>query len=210
MTSAGLQRDLIFLVADRNIEAAIQGVLGRHASLQIRPVSAVVRTHPQKDPGCYLRAHDFLGPFQRRYGYAMVVFDREGCGKEHIARERLESDVEERLAANGWPDRSRALVIDPELEAWVWSDSPHVDTAMGWAGKTPALRRWLIGQGLLRSTEPKPPRPKEAVEAALRQVRKPRSSAIYRELADKVGLERCIDPAFLRLKDTLQQWFPQS
>ena len=138
----------------------------------------------------------------------MVIFDCEGCGNENLSRQRLEEEVEGRLAANGWPDRSRAIVIDPELEAWVWSNSPHVDAAMGWTGRTPGLRRWLMEKGMLQATEQKPRRPKEAVEMALRVVQKPRSSAIYRELARTVGLERCTDPAFLKLKETLQRWFP--
>ena len=43
-----------------------------------------------------------------------------------------------------------------------------------------------------------PPRPKEAMEAALRQVRKPRSSAIYLELAQRVSLRGHTEPAFQR------------
>ena len=54
----------------------------------------------------------------------------------------------------------------------------------------------------------KPVRPKEAAEAALRKVRRPRSSNIYRKLAEVVSLQLCTDPAFLKLKSILQNWFP--
>ncbi|MFB3133348.1 MAG: hypothetical protein ACE10K_12585, partial [Rhodothermales bacterium] len=53
----------------------------------------------------------------------------------------------------------------------------------------------------------KPQRPKEAVEAVLRATDTPRSSSLYRQLAQKVSLNRCDDPAFLKLKSTLQEWF---
>jgi hypothetical protein len=64
-------------------------------------------------------------------------------------------------------------------------------------------------QKLLGPDEIKPQRPKEALERALQEVRKPRSSAIYRQLASTVSLEGCTDPSFRRLKTTLQTWFPK-
>lgn len=208
MTSPGTQRDIIFLVADRNTEAALQGILSRPESLRIRRVEVVIRTHPEKDPGCYLRAHDFLRAFTKRYTRAVVIFDREGCGREVEGRESLEACVEQRLAKTGWKGRAKAIVIDPELENWVWSESPRVDEALGWAGRATALRPWLVERGFLYEGETKPRRPKEAVEAALRLVHKPRSSAMYRELAQRVSLRRCTDSAFQKLTATLQTWFP--
>ena len=208
MSSASERRDLIVLVADRNTEAAVRGVLSRPKSLGTRSVEVVIRIHPEKDPGCRLRAHEFLRAFRNRYARAIVIFDREGCGREAEGREALEADVEERLAKTGWTDRAKVIVIDPELESWVWSDSPEVDNALGWAGQAPALRPWLAERGFLDEGETKPNRPKEAVEAALRLAHKPRSSAIYRELAESVSLRRCADSAFQKLITTLQSWFP--
>jgi len=201
------QGDLFCLAADRDIEQSLQGLLTRPQSLQIRPITAMIGTHPNRDPGCYLRAHDFLRSFRRGFVHALVVFDREGCGNESHSREELEREVEDRLQGAGWGDRARVVVMDPELEAWVWSDSPQVDKALGWAGRAPALRSWLIERRFLEEGAPKPGRPKEAVEEALRCVRKPRSSSVYRELAESVSLERCRDPAFAKLRLTLQDWF---
>jgi len=203
-----VQRDIIFLVADRNTESAVRGLLSRPKSLAIRPVEAVIHTHPEHDPGCYCRAHDFLRAFRKRYAHAIVIFDREGCGSEAESRESLEAKVEKRLATSGWADRAKVIVIDPELENWVWSDSPEVDKALGWAGRTPALRAWLAENQFLRQAGMKPDRPKEAVEAVLRLAPRPRSSAIYRELAETVSFRRCVDPAFLKLRTTLNSWFP--
>lgn len=207
MSAGDPQGDLFCLAADRDIEEALQGLLARPQSLQIRPITATIRTHPNRDPGCYLRAHDFLRSFPRWFVHALVVFDREGCGNESHSREELEKEVEDRLQAAGWGDRARVVVMDPELEAWVWSDSPQVEKALGWAGRAPALRSWLIESGFLAQAADKPSRPKEAVELALRLVRKPRSSAIYREIAESVSLRRCRDPAFAKLRLILQDWF---
>jgi hypothetical protein len=94
------------------------------------------------------------------------------------------------------------------LEVWVWSDSSHVDTYLGWREQQPKLRDWLQQSGWLAAGQSKPARPKEAVEAALRKCRKPRSSAIYFELARHVSFQRCADPAFHKLLATLRSWFP--
>lgn len=202
-------RDIIFVLADRNIETAIASLLTRHQALAIRRIEYVTRVHPQKDPGCCLRAHDYLRPFCRRYTRALVVFDREGSGKDDVPRTMIEEEVEQSLATSGWSDdRARVIVIDPELEAWVWSDSPKVDDSLGWAGRKPSIRDWLRQQEFKIADNGKPERPKEAMEAALRVVRKPRSSAIYADLGTQVSLRRCVDPAFNKLKTTLQEWFP--
>ena len=208
MNAMTQQRDVIFLVADRNTQAAVQGLLSRRESLAIRSVDGTIYAHPEHDPGCYLRAHDFLRAFRNGYAYAIVIFDREGCGNEAEPRETLEAEVEARLAAAGWRDRAKVVVLDPELESWVWSDSPQVELALGWTERSPALRSWLVEHGFLEKDQAKPGRPKEAMEAALRCVRKPLSSAIYQELAEKVSLRRCIDPAFEKFRTTLQRWFP--
>ena len=100
-------------------------------------------------------------------------------------------------------------MIAPELENWVWSDSPKVDLALGWEGKTLPLRDWLREKGLLHAGAVKPSEPKRAVELALRTVYKPRSSAIYFELAQEVSTDRCTDPAFAKLRRCLREWFPQ-
>ena len=45
------------------------------------------------------------------------------------------------------------------------------------------------------------------MEKILRMKSKPRSSSIYLALAKRVSLQRCQDPAFLKLKTTLASWF---
>ena len=200
--------DLVVLSADQNMRFAIQGLLNRPKAIGIRSVEAKMYVHPERDPGCLLKADAFLRPFVNKYAHALVVFDLEGCGKEKKGREQLEAEVVKNLERSGWDNRAECIVIEPELENWVFSDSREVDAAMGWVGKTPSLRSWLEGQGFFMPAQGKPSPPKEAMEAALRQVRMPRSSSIYVRLAERVGLGRCTDPAFLKFKDVLQTCFP--
>ncbi len=201
--------DLVVLVADKNMEFAVKGILGRTQALGIRELMPVVHVHPEKDPGCLLRGHEFLSLFCNQYAHAIIMLDFEGSGREETDRERLELEIEKRLSQSGWgDDRAAAVVIGPELEMWVWSDSPQVDAVLGWQGKSPELRTWLKAKGLLQEEEAKPERPKEAMELALRAARKPRSSALYLQLARQVSMARCVDPAFLKLRTILQAWFP--
>lgn len=162
MTSMVAKEDVVVLVADKNMESAVQGILSRSRSLQLRNVKAEIHVHIERDPGCYHKGHDFLRPFTQQFSYAMILFDRVGSGQETKDREELEKELEERLEDTGWAGRSAAVVIDPELENWVWSDSPQVDRVLGWEDSHPSLRSSLLAQGWLITASEKPQLPKEA------------------------------------------------
>ena len=209
MTGLAPETDLLILAADGQMEFAIKGLLTRGEAIGFREPSVDIRVHPARDPGCLLRGHVFLRPFYRQYRYAIVMLDRDGCGQES-SREALETDLEQRLSLSGWGNRAAAIVLDPELEIWVWSDSPEVANVLGWAGRTPRLAEWLRAEGYSGTSRAKPDRPKEAMEKALRLARKSRSSSIFFQLAQRVSVNRCTDPAFLKFKTILQQWFPRA
>lgn len=207
MTAQNTPQDLIILVADKDMEQSIAGVCSRPEALGVRAFSSRILVHPARDPGCLSEGVEFLRPFQRQFAHALLIFDRMGCGRESQSRTELEYALEGKLRISGWEGRAGVVVIDPELEAWVWSDSPHVDRILQWQDRRPSLREWLVDQKFLLPDGEKPVRPKEALEDALRVVRLPRSSAIYRQLAQEVSLSRCTDASFLKFKTTLQEWF---
>jgi hypothetical protein len=115
--------------------------------------------------------------------------------------------MEKRLGQCGWKGRSAAIVIDPELEAWVWTTSAHVAAALRGNRDVEGLKKWLIAERYATDESVKPSCPKEAMEKALRVAGKPRSSSVYADLASKVSFKRCTDPAFGKLKQTLHTWF---
>src|SRR5690606_36957625 len=102
---------------------------------------------------------------------------------------------------------SKAIVIDPECDLWLWGSDNALSVVLGWEREL-GIRPWLREKGFLFSENQKPGRPKEAFEAVLRELRKPRSSAFYRKITSSISLERCVDPAFVRLRETLRTWFP--
>lgn len=208
MNDASRLKDLVVLVADKDMEFAFRGILSRFESLDITPISLDIFVHPQNDPACLKTADQYLLSFINQYRFALVAFDREGSGRTDN-REVLESEVEQRLASFGWQDRSAVIVFEPELEVWVWSRSPNVDEILGWTNQPISLRAWLIEQNYIPEDQSKPKRPKEAMEAVLRKVKKPRSASIYLQLAQRVSLRSHTEPAFVKLQATLQKWFPQ-
>ena len=105
-------------------------------------------------------------------------------------------------------ERARAVVLVPELEAWVWGTSPHVAEVAGWTNRNYELRRWLREEGWLENGEVKPNLPSKAFRAALRAANTKRSSSLYLKIARRVSLTRCKDEAFREFKEILRNWFP--
>jgi len=199
---------LIVLAADKHIAASLEVLIGRRrADLGIRPISFDVRRHPESDPGCRTKAVDFLRPLINQYRWALVVFDHHGCGSK-APRETVQQEVEFKLERNGWQGRSKAIVIAPELESWVWIPTADVARALGWGRDFDQVRAWLEEEGLWSGRQLKPVSPKEATRQALRRKRKVLSSALFKELAASVRFDGCHDPAFNELRTVLQAWFP--
>lgn len=208
-------RDLLLLVADKNMEGMLKGYLSRpgiHAALGCGQFVFDARrdlhvAHGQNDPGLYTRAKEFLQPYARTHRHAAVVMDEAWDGSPGSVE--IQRRLSDHLTQAGWaPAASCAVVIAPELENWIWQDSPHVCTHLGQEGSFADLRQQLERSGFWRQGESKPHCPKEAVEEILRRNRIPRSSAIYRDLAARIGTQGCTDPAFLTLRDAMRRWFP--
>jgi hypothetical protein len=205
---------LLFLVADKNMEYAIKGFFDRDGcwgsigcAVQSCPPVVIVAVG-QADPGIYSRADELLRPFRSGHAHVVVMVDAEWEGSPGAAL--IEKRVGEHIVSAGWsPAEGLALVLDPEVDAWLWSDSPHSAAGMGWSS-TADLYTALVSQGFMDGSSPKPTHPKEAAEWALRQKKKPRSSALYRHIASKVSVRRCVDPALRKLLETLCKWFPRA
>lgn len=208
--------DLLFLVADKNMAEAVGGLLERDqiyqaigcAPFQFDARRDIKVAAGQNDPGLYVRANELLRPLAAEYRHAVVIVDEEwegSPGEEEIVRR-----LSEHLVNAGWAkESSLPLVVRPEADVWLWSDSPHSATALGWpswAELRPALER----EGYLAADRKKPERPKEAAEWALKNCgrKAPRSAALYRQVSSRVSVRRCEDTALTRLIEALRTWFP--
>jgi len=208
--SPGEKLDLVVLVADSQTQRVLEQLLTeRRKSLRIRPMNFRVFVHPERDPGCLNKPEAILGGLAGSAQRALLIFDHHGCGREQEPPEKLEEETRKRLHRAGWdPGRVEVILISPELEAWVWSDSQQVAQSLGWEGTTADLKRWMASEGLWQSNTEKPQRPKEALEAVLRTTGEGPPILVLVKLASGVSLARCTDRAFARLKQTLRKWFP--
>ena len=111
-------------------------------------------------------------------------------------------NVETDLSRNGWADRTKAIVIDPELEVWVWGDLVQTSGILGWGQDVANLRRHLSSRGLWEPCDRKPSDPKGAMRTAMECAapgrRRKRSARIFHEIADSAAVDHCQDPAFKR------------
>jgi hypothetical protein len=91
------------------------------------------------------------------------------------------------------------------LEAWVWANSRHVPDVL--RTKWDAIHKLGQERDYWPAGTLKPSRPKELLEAILRQQNRPRSLSIFQDLARRVSVRNCQDPAFNLLQQTLASWF---
>lgn len=199
--------DLILLVADKSMERTLQGGLERPQSLGIRPVTFSFRQHPGRDGGTRTSGAQILALETSRFSHALLVLDHEGSGTD-LAPLELERSLDGQLAS-AWGENAKAIVIAPELDAWMWGSDNKITELLNWP-LAESIREWLSHRGFAFHPNGKPLRPKEALEAIFPVCRLPRSSAIYQKIASNISLSRCEDPAFHRLRDQLQSWFPMS
>lgn len=200
-------KDLVLLVADKNAQFALKGALGRPDALGIRPIEFEFLVHPGRDGGARKSGPELLALERRRFRHAMLVVDFEGCGTELPEAILLENELDARLAER-WDDGAKSIVIEPELDVWVWGTDNAIEPVIEWPSEK-GVRQWLQEKGFDFEPNGKPVRPKEALEAALRLPNLPRSSALYQKIAEKISLRRCSDKAFLRLRKQLTNWFPR-
>ncbi|MBI2570429.1 MAG: hypothetical protein HYV63_25800 [Candidatus Schekmanbacteria bacterium] len=202
------------MVADKNMESALRGILSREevrlvlgtAPFLFDPRRDLLVAAGQNDPGLYTRASEILQPYAGSWKHAVVLVDAEWQGSP--GADQIQQRLNEHLVNAGWADGDGlGLVVDPEIDLWLWSDSPHTPVALGWPSWI-ELREMLERESLLKPGQLKPERPKEAAERALRLKRKVRSSLIYEQISSRVSIRRCQEPAVLVLLETLQRWFP--
>ena len=201
-------KDLVCVVADKQIKATIEELLRRPLSLGIRPIEAEFLLHPHHDPGCYARPADLLRGYRQAAEHGLIVLDHAWDGVPVTSGVELEVLIAEKLDQAGMADWAVPVVIEPELEAWVFSASPYVPDLLGWKGPWPAFRKALEERNLWTAPDAKPADPKAAIEYVLGRTGKSRSASLFRRLARKVNTAGCQDRAFLRLKELLQAWFP--
>lgn len=196
--------DLIVLVPDKPSEFVVRGALARHKALGIRGVTMSVVVDPARDGGVRSRGADILRLYRRSHSHALMIFDHEGSGAS-TSPIVLERELDAVLAPM-WGADAKAIAIAPEIDIWMWGADSHLKAVCGWQ-RQDGVREWLRARGFSFNADGKPQRPKEALQAILRESGIAQSAALYQKIAARVTLSRCTDPAFLRVRERLVTWF---
>ncbi|MDR1305311.1 MAG: hypothetical protein LBK76_08830 [Verrucomicrobiales bacterium] len=201
--------DLFLFVADKNMKFALQGLLGkRHASLGIRPITFDIKVNAQCDSGMRTMGVQLLSLEVGLARHALMLLDFAGSGTAYNNALDLENALKRDLQNTPtWGTRGEVIVIDPELEILIWGNDNKLCEILKWPEEK-GIREWLRQKGFMIHDTGKPDQPKEAFECVLRHCNIPRSSTLYQEITEQIGLKSCRDSTFLRLKSILQNWFP--
>ncbi len=211
-----MKQDLLFYVADKNIEGLIRGFMeDRDEPHRALGLSRALRREikvatGESDPGIYAHAEGLLRPYTTSYERVIVLLDEAWLGSPGAAK--IQQTIESQLTRAGWPapTHGRCLVFVPEADTWIWTSAPCTATELGWPDLSTlhsALRNHLPTPWLAPDSI-KPAHPKEAAEWAVRQMkRKRRDTGLYRRIAKSVSLQRCQDPTAQQLLQTLWGWF---
>ncbi len=210
-------RDCVFFTADSTMKQALLGFMTRnhrfaHYNLGTAPFAfdpnEDLFSSATMDPGTYTTGEELMRPFQKTHRHAVLMLDAQWDGSPGAAA--IRTDLSNRILVTGWPaDAFKVIVIEPELEAWIWQRNQRLATALKFGSVAEMVKAvhdakvdWPNGQA-------KPSRPKEALEAVATRKRKiGYSSALHRAITTTISLAGCRDNAFLELRQTLQRWFP--
>lgn len=210
---------LAILVPDGAYPLILGALLGRRrASLNLRQVGFVFIKDAFRDSSH--EAVELLRPYLRECSHVLLVRDLRGSGWEDRGVDTLETHLLNQLHANGWKKgRSAALVVEPEVEAWLRFDSTHLQNLIRERARrkqaeadllfTTTVQEAVASNGGLNALG-KPLHPKEVLQAVLQTFGVQRSNSLYEKLADAESLKGCKVPSFQRLVTALQTWFPKS
>jgi len=212
-----MKRPCVFLVADSTMEQMLKSFLSR-GSLEGRlgcrtfdfdfqqDVVVGVRSG-NTDGGIHRRVHDLLRPYLPSYQNAVVMPDKNFGGRRPAAIVR--DQILNNLLRNGWSAECvEVVVIDPELEVWLWQrGNSHVARVFRYNGSV-SLEAFLEAEGFWHAAALKPAMPKEATRLLLQRYRGGAPMVVYARIIENISVSGCQDPAFNLLVAALRRWFP--
>lgn len=222
-------RPLLILVADKQMEEGLKAFFSPRTAdgqprlwhfklgcgtFEFSPDVDLLRDPTSHDPEVYQDCAELLRTQRGTYARALVILDQQFPGSPGAAAIRTEMLA--RIHASGWAaDTVEVVVIEPCLEAWLWSDDVHVETAFGHA-RPPSLREVMQAEGHWPAGAIKPAPGgtgddlKIATQFALGRGGQPSlQSLTFRKLfGSPRNLTRCVEPGFRHMTATLRRWFP--
>ena len=212
-------RDVIFHLADEHMEKGLRAFFSRDdwqyalgcKQFDIDPLSQqdIFRVAGHTDGGIWKHAGTNLRLFTDKYRFAVIVLDADF--EPHPGADVLQEDIAKAMVEAGWDlERFAVIVIQPELEAWLWAPNLNVAKAFGHADFD-VLRGNLERERLWTAGDPKPHDLKRARDHAARLGGKKTGGPIFKGVFSEISkraCDRCVEPGFIALRAALRKWFP--
>jgi hypothetical protein len=212
-------RDVIFHLADEHMEKGLKAFFARddwhHAlgcrQFEIDPENEndFFRVAGHTDGGIWRHAGNNLRLFHDKYRYAVIILDADF--EPRPGADILRREISETMIRAGWvAERFAVIVIEPELEAWLWSPNQNVALAFGHADFD-LLRGVLEREQLWNPGDAKPNDLKRARDRAARLGGKKTGGPIFKGVFSNISrraCDLCVEPGFMAMRTALQTWFP--
>lgn len=209
-----MKRDCVYFVADKTMRETFLGFLSRKdrneqlgcGDFIFDPAEDLFFAAGQNDCGLNKRADALLSAFLHSHKKVVIVLDCDWDGSP--GQGAIIQNITSQLQESGWaPDDIVVIAIDPELEQWIWQDSPVLATELRIEAPQ-GLKAALSERGLWPQDVAKPPSPKELFIQLRRENNVKLSSSVFKRIAANVPVAACQDSEFRRLVSQLQIWFP--
>ena len=200
-------KDLSILCADSDMKSVLESLLKRLTERQeIREISYEIIRAYGRDPGVYKKAHELVRGKDREYEKCLVIFDYKGSGARKPVAD-TEDEVKNNIVRNSnySQDDVEVVVIDPELEIWIWKGWKHF-YKLPVRVESSEVSKWLRKNGIPEGSY-KPRKPKERFEKFREHFRVQKSPANYKKISEKTSLRGCTDRAFNKFMNALTRWF---
>jgi len=205
-------KDLLVFAADADIGAFVGSVLERPVAVAINPVTFDIIRHPLRDSGMVQTGPELARMKKGFYRKVVLLWDHHGSGRERRGSpQQMASELCSRLDDASWAGNRAAVVLVPELEAWLWYAQPAL--AACWGISPSDLQDWVSNYAKTFGkpvAQVKREQPKELFEQIagrrLRRTISPRDFAEIGRRASVPALMRC--ESFGSLIQTLRDWFP--
>ena len=199
--------DLFAYVPCKHINATLSTLLKeKYNSLGISKIDFKIETHVYKDPGLFNEdSIAYRLQYQKHHPKKfLVILDEswDGSPKAKKIKIRIKNEL---LKAKINEEDFHIVVIEPELEQWIWTKKP---THLAKLFNTNEENIRNIANIYNYDFTNKPKDPKELFIAMLKYFEIPHSADCFRTLVKNCSFEKCTDANFLDLRTILHNWFP--
>ena len=211
-----MKKDLIIRVADADMERFLHAILNKPKALGIRPIQFDIErnTDARGDSGMRANGVELTRMDKDDYHKEVLMWDYQGCGHEHKKSAQIvATETQDHLDRISWQDNSAVIIIEPELERWLWYCEQAIAAHL--QKTVTELQQWsetYANQQNMSLADLKESDPKGLfvyiVCTRLRRTRTPRNYEQIGKHASIKNLQTC--ESFRQFIKTLQTWFPPS